>query len=127
MTHLHSFGVSRVLNPRRLAATCARHYGIDRSPVRISFSERPRMSGFWSFLGSKKNREILGWLGGGIVAVIVALWTVFVYLHPLKGDVGEGKGGVSASHGGVSVGGNVSNSTIETKSTTGGDTQPPGY
>ena len=73
------------------------------------------MSGNWSFLGSKKNREILAWLAGGLAAVVV-LWTAFVYFHPPKIDGGEGKGkgGVIASHGGVSVGGNVWNSTINT-------------
>ncbi len=72
------------------------------------------MSGIWSFLGSKKNREILAWLAGGLAAVVVALWTAFVYFHPPRSDGGEGKGAVSASHGGVSVGGNVTNSTINT-------------
>ena len=85
------------------------------------------MSGIWSFLGSKKNRDIITWVAGGLAAVIVALWTAFVYFHPPKIDAGDGKGGVSASHGGVSVGGNVTNSTINTSPATGGDSQPQGY
>ena len=49
------------------------------------------MSGLWAFLGSKKNREIIGWLGGGIVVVIAGLWAAFVYFFPLKKD-GDGPG-----------------------------------
>ncbi|MBV8441434.1 MAG: hypothetical protein JO312_12895 [Hyphomicrobiales bacterium] len=85
------------------------------------------MSGIWSFLGSKRNRDILAWLGGGLVAVVVALWTAYVYFHPGKGEGGEGKREVSASHGGVAVGGNVKDSTINTKSNEAGDSQPQGY
>jgi hypothetical protein len=84
------------------------------------------MSGIWSFLGSKRNRDILAWLGGGFVAVVVALWTAYIYLHPPKVDGGEGKGAVTAGHGGVSVGGNV-NSTIKTSPDAGGESQPQGY
>jgi len=85
------------------------------------------MSGLWAFLGVKKNRDLIAWWGGGVVIVIAGLWTAFVYFHPPKSDGGEGKGGVSASQGGVSVGGSVTNSTIKTQSTTGGETQPRGY
>jgi len=85
------------------------------------------MSGLWAFLGAKKNRDLIAWLGGGIVIVFAGLWAVFVYLYPPKSDGGEGKGGVSASHGGVSVGGSVANSTIKTQSTTGGETQQQGH
>jgi hypothetical protein len=80
----------------------------------------------WSFLGSKKNREIIGWIGGGIVVIIAGLWTAFVYFHPPKSDSGEGKRDVSASHGGVAVGGNVKDSTITTKSNETGVSQPQG-
>ena len=48
------------------------------------------------FPRSKKNREILGWLGGGIVVVIAGLWAAFVYFFPPKGDGAEGKREVSA-------------------------------
>jgi len=84
------------------------------------------VSGIRSFLGSKKNRDILAWLGGGLVAVVVALWTAFVYFHPPMVEGGEGKSAVTASHGGVSVGGNT-NSTINTSPATGGESQLQGY
>ncbi len=67
------------------------------------------MSGLWSFLGAKENREIIGWLGGGIAIVIVGLWTAFVYLSPPKGDRGGGSGNCSISSGGIASGGNTVN------------------
>jgi hypothetical protein len=84
------------------------------------------MSRIWSFLGSNNNRKIIGWLSGGIVILIAGLWTAFVYFFPPKDDRGEGKREVSASHGGVSVGGNVTNSTINASPATPGETQPTG-
>jgi hypothetical protein len=72
-------------------------------------AEQPRMSGLWSFLGSKKNREIIGWLGGGIVLVIAGLWTAFVYFNSPKGDGGGGAGNCNQTSGGIGSGGNKLN------------------
>jgi hypothetical protein len=36
----------------------------------------------WNFLSKDKNRAVLGWVGGGVVIVIGALWAVFVYFMP---------------------------------------------
>jgi hypothetical protein len=85
------------------------------------------MSGFWSFLGSKKNQQTIAWLGSGIVIVVAGLWTAFVYFFPPRGDGGQGKREVSASHGGVAVGGNVRNSTINASPPAPGETQPSGH
>lgn len=38
------------------------------------------MRRLWSFLRLKRNREILGWLGGGAVVVIGGLWTAYTFL-----------------------------------------------
>ena len=84
------------------------------------------MCRLWSFLGSKKDREIVGWLGGGIVIVIAGLSMAFVYFPPAKGDGREGKGGVSASYGTVSVGRKLSNSTVRSKLKEVGNSQPQG-
>jgi len=76
------------------------------------------MGGLWKFLRQDRNRQILGWLGGGLVVVVAGLWAVFVYLHPpQRGDVPRPS--VSASQGGVAIGGNVTGATI-----TGGTTAP---
>jgi hypothetical protein len=90
-------------------------------------AERPRMSGIWAFFGSKKNRESLAWLGGGLAAAVIVLWTAYVYFHPPKVGASQGGGDASASHGAASVGGNVTHSTIKTSPDAGGESQPQGY
>jgi hypothetical protein len=64
------------------------------------------MSGLWSFLSAKGNREIVGWLGGGIVIVIAGLWTAFVYFDPPKADGGGSAGNCNITSGGIGSGGN---------------------
>lgn len=64
------------------------------------------MSEVWSFLGAKKNREILGWLGGGIVIVIAGLWAAFVYFNSPKVDGGGNAGNCNITSGGIGSGGN---------------------
>jgi len=72
------------------------------------------MGSFWNWLKDPDNRAILGWLGGGIAVVIGGLWTAIVYVLPLKDSKPEVSpaAAVSASGGGVAVGGNVMNSTV---------------
>jgi hypothetical protein len=67
------------------------------------------MSGLWSFLGAKKNREIIGWVGGGIVIVIARLWTAFVYFNSPKGEGGGSPGNCNQTSGGIGSGGNKLN------------------
>lgn len=70
------------------------------------------MNGFWKFLSSKDNREILAWLGGGAVVVAGGLWAAIVYFYPP--GKGEGGGGtkIEASCGSVGIGGNADGATI---------------
>jgi hypothetical protein len=84
------------------------------------------MSGIGSFFRSKKNRELIAWWGGGVLIVISGLWTAFVYFFPPKSDTGDRKGDVSASSGGIAIGGNVSNSTVSASSKPVGETEPKG-
>jgi hypothetical protein len=37
---------------------------------------------FWRFLRDKRNQQVLGWLGGGLVAAVTGLWVAFVYFFP---------------------------------------------
>jgi TIR domain len=75
-----------------------------------STATKPRdaVSPPWVFLRQKKNREVLAWIGGGLVVVAAGLWAIFVYVFPPKKDGSD----VQANCGGVAVGGNVSGSTI---------------
>ena len=66
----------------------------------------------WNFLSYDKNRAILGWLGGGVGAVVGAFWVAFVYFAPPPKPVVPAS--VEAKSGGVAIGGNVSGSTITT-------------
>jgi hypothetical protein len=68
---------------------------------------------------SKKKREVIAWWGGGTIVAFSGLWTVFVYVFPLKDKAGDHKAPVSASSAGVAVGRNVANSTINTGTFTG--------
>ncbi len=65
-----------------------------------------------AFLRDEGNRALLGWIGGGIAAVIGALWTAFVYLHSVSGEKPKAPVGVEAECGSVAIGGDVSGATI---------------
>ena len=36
----------------------------------------------WRWLAKAENRSVLGFLGGGLAALVAAGWALFVYLHP---------------------------------------------
>jgi hypothetical protein len=68
----------------------------------------------WKFLRNKSNREIIGWIGGGLVVVCGALWAVFVFFYtPTRsGPSPAAPATVQADCGGVAIGGNVEGSTV---------------
>jgi hypothetical protein len=48
------------------------------------------MKSLWSFIAKPKNREVLSWIGAGIVAVAAGGFAAVTYLWPAhdnKGDV----------------------------------------
>lgn len=65
------------------------------------------MHSLWTFIAKPKNRQILSWVGGGIVAVAVGAWAVVSHFWP-----DHGPAGMVCAQQGVAVGGNVSGSTI---------------
>jgi hypothetical protein len=71
-------------------------------------------------LGAFRNREILGWIGGGVVAVAVG-WAVFIYVFPPKKIDAPGTSGAQAKCGGVAIGGNVTGATITAGTATNSD------
>jgi len=60
------------------------------------------MNSFWRFLRDKRNQQVLGWLGGGLVVVATGLWAAFVYLSPEPTPPS-----VHAGQGSIAIGGNV--------------------
>lgn len=79
------------------------------------------MSRFWNFLQQEQNRQILSWLGGGLVVAAAGLWVVFVYVFPPSSGKSSASATTSANCGGVAFGGSVSGSTITAGNTTGAD------
>jgi hypothetical protein len=84
--------------------------------------------GLWGFLRDKRNQQVLGWLGGGLVVVATGLWVAFVYFFPAPKSQ-EAKSpmpavNVQADCSGVAIGGNVTGATITTGGTTNSDCAP---
>ncbi|HWX85797.1 MAG TPA: hypothetical protein VNZ48_19525 [Xanthobacteraceae bacterium] len=68
----------------------------------------------WSFLLDENNREMLSWVGGSIVAVAGGLWAVVKFYSSKGGDKDKRPPTVSATQGGVAIGGSVTNTDINT-------------
>jgi hypothetical protein len=87
------------------------------------------MSAVWQFLRNKRNQQVLGWLGGGLVVMATGLWAAFIYFFPLAKS-SETKSpkttlpSVQANCGGIAIGGGVTGSTITAGSTTNSDCGP---
>jgi hypothetical protein len=72
------------------------------------------MGRFWAFLLQKKNREVLGWIGGGVVVAAGALWAVLVFFWTPSAESGGGpRVNVEARDGSLAVGGDLTGSTIQ--------------
>jgi len=82
------------------------------------------MNALWRFLRDKRNQQVLGWLGGGLVVAATGLWVAFVYFFPpvkspeAKSPSLEVKSSepmppsVQANCGGIAIGHDVTGSTI---------------
>jgi hypothetical protein len=81
------------------------------------------MDSFWRFLRDERNRQVLGWLGGGLVVAATGLWAAFIYFHSSV-ESSETKASepapakIQADCSGIAIGGNVSGATITTGATT---------
>lgn len=76
------------------------------------------MHSLWSFLAKPKNRQILAWVGGGLVTLGAGAFAVVTYVWPAS----DAKS-ICAQQG-VALGGSVSGSTI-TNSVSGSTTAVP--
>lgn len=70
----------------------------------------------WAFLKDPANREVLAWIGAGLVAVSGGLWAV-VKFFAKKGDDGPSAAarrdrGTRADRGSAAIGGDNTNSPI---------------
>jgi hypothetical protein len=84
------------------------------------------MNAFWRFLRDKRNQQVLGWLGGGLVVAATALWAAFVYFFPpVKSPEAKSPEptppSVQANCGGIAIGRDVTGSTITAGATTNSD------
>jgi hypothetical protein len=72
-------------------------YGL-RAPIRDRISSRQGIDEFAAGLHHQtQNRDMLSWVGGGIVAVAVGAWAVVTYVWPAH----EAAGTLCAQSGGV--------------------------
>jgi hypothetical protein len=87
------------------------------------------MNALWRFLRDKRNQQVLGWLGGGLVVAATGLWAAFVYFFP-PGKSPEATSlkptppSVEANCGGIAIGRDVTGSTITAGTTTNSDCAP---
>jgi TIR domain len=78
--------------------------------------------GLWGFLRDKRNQQLLGWLGGGLIVAATGLWAVFVYFFPpVKSPTAPS---VQANCGGIAIGRDVTGSTITAGTTINSDCPP---
>ncbi len=71
----------------------------------------------WAFLQDEANRTVLAWIGGGVVVIAGGLWGVVKYRSERKTEkpAGPPPPSVSASHGGVAAGRDITNSKVNTR------------
>jgi TIR domain-containing protein len=95
----------------------------------VARSQLKGPGGPWGFLRDKRNQQVLGWLGGGLVVVATGLWAAFVYFFP-PGKSLEAKSpeptppSVQANCGGIAIGRDVTGSTITAGTTSNSDCAP---
>ena len=76
--------------------------------------ERRNLGELWSFT-RPANREVITWIGGGLVVVVGGVWAVVKFFAKKESGAGAALS-VRADRGGVAAGGSISNSSINTDS-----------
>lgn len=72
------------------------------------------MDSLWSIIAKPKNRQILSWVGGGVIAVAAGAFALVTYLWPAH----DGKGTNCAENASIASQGNVSHNTINANGAT---------
>jgi hypothetical protein len=65
------------------------------------------LSSIWDFLKDPDNRAIISWVGGGIAVVAAGIWAVIKFVAK-NGDQKPSQPIVSADHGGMAAGRDIS-------------------
>jgi hypothetical protein len=84
-------------------------------PDRWVHEDGAMLDAVWSWLKDPGNRDVIAWIGGGVVVVIGGVWAVVKYFARPGGDGGAAPS-VRADGGGVAIGGSNLNSPITTNS-----------
>lgn len=71
------------------------------------------LDAFWSWLKDPANRDVIGWIGSGVVIVVGSVWAVVKFFAKPRGNGGRAPS-VRANGGGVAIGGSNLNSPITT-------------
>lgn len=80
-----------------------------------------------SFVAEPKNRELLSWIGGGLVVLATGTWAVMTYVWPAHNPSSDGKSIICVQQGSVAAGRDASHNTITYSGTApqgGGNTAP---
>ena len=73
------------------------------------------MDSLWSIIAKPKNRQILSWIGGGVIAVAAGAFAVVTYVWPAH----DGKSGTNcAENASIATQGDVSHVTINANGAT---------
>ena len=73
------------------------------------------LASIWAYTQDPDHRELIGWIGGGVVVVATALWAVFKFFAAKEKPKPPPAPTVSASNGGVAAGGDIRGNTINTR------------
>ena len=98
------------------------------SPTKPEGAQNQRKDRVWGFSRDRRDQQILGWLGAGLVVAVTGLWA-FIYFFPaVKSPEAKSPdattSSVQANCGGVAVGGNVTGATITAGNATNSDCAP---
>jgi hypothetical protein len=69
-------------------------------------------SDIWAFVQEAGNRAMLGWIGSGIVVVFGGIWIIFQLFPSEEKPKEQAAQIVSASYGGVAIGGRIHDSNV---------------
>ena len=96
------------------------------SPTKARGAQNQRKG--WGILRDRRNQQVLGWLGGGLVIAVTGLWALIYFFPAVKSPEPKSPeptpSSVQANCGGVAVGGNVTGATITAGNATNSDCAP---